>query len=44
MEALITDNAAVKQTFDSDTKYDAIDAQYYIHEYNKTAASSPGAP
>jgi hypothetical protein len=36
MEALIADNPAVKQTFDSDTKYDAIDAQYYIHEYNKT--------
>jgi hypothetical protein len=44
MEALITDNAAVKQTFESDTKYDAIDAQYYIHEYNKSAASSPGTP
>jgi hypothetical protein len=36
MKTLIADNPAVKQTFDSDTKYDAIDAQYYIHEYNKT--------
>jgi hypothetical protein len=34
LAALITDNPAVKQTFDSDTKYDAIDVQYYIHEYN----------
>jgi hypothetical protein len=39
LAALITDNPAVKQTFDSDTKYDAIDVQYYIHEYNMGAAS-----
>ena len=44
MSSIISDNPAVKQTFDSDTKYDAIDAQYYIHEYNKTAASSPDIP
>ncbi|HET6256292.1 MAG TPA: hypothetical protein VFE32_19605 [Puia sp.] len=40
MADLISDNPTVRQTFDSDTKYDAIDAQYYIHEYNKGAASA----
>lgn len=40
LATLIADNPAVKQTFDSDTKYDAIDAQYYIHEYNLGAAAS----
>jgi hypothetical protein len=39
LATLIADNAAVKQTLDSDTKYDAIDAQYYIHEYNQGAAA-----
>jgi len=39
LAALITDNPAVKQTFDSDTKYDAIDVQYYIHEYNMSTSS-----
>jgi len=41
LAALIADNPAVKQTFDGDTKYDAIDAQYYIHEYNITTTSAP---
>jgi hypothetical protein len=41
LASLIADNAAVKQTFDSDTKYDAIDVQYYIHEYNMGGSSSP---
>ena len=41
LATLIADNTAVKQTFDSDTKYDAIDVQYYIHEYNIGASSTP---
>jgi hypothetical protein len=40
LAALITDDPAVKQTFDSDTKYDAIDVQYYIHEYNMGSSSA----
>jgi hypothetical protein len=36
MATLIGDKAAVKQTFDTDTKYEALDAEYYIHEYNRT--------
>jgi hypothetical protein len=38
LKALIADNPAVKQLFDGDTKYDAVDVQYYIHEYNKGTA------
>jgi hypothetical protein len=36
MATLIADNPTVKQTFDTDTKYEAMDAEYYIHEYNRT--------
>lgn len=38
---LIADNPTVRQTLDSDTKYDAIDAQYYIHEYNRSFSTAP---
>ena len=38
LKALIADNPAAKQIFDGDTKYDAVDVQYYIHEYNKGTA------